>query len=304
VRGKYRGDKTGQPQRKAHMSESRCCFLSMDSLDGYVSDDDLAIGPLGELGWDVLTVSWRNPTVDWNDFDLVVIRTTWDYQHDPTAFLATLERIESSNARLENPLDVVKWNLDKRYLRWLADAGVGIVPTIWDAIYSKVSFDGWLDDLGTDEIIVKPTVSATAEHTYRLTSFEPGLIDVFSDRPFMVQPFVPAIVTEGEYSLFYFSGLYSHTIVKKPKTADFRVQEEHGGLITAVRAEDELLAAAGKVFEMIKPVPLYARVDLVRAASGGFALMELELIEPALYLRMDPLAPARFATAIDSHIKR
>lgn len=276
----------------------------MDSLDGYVSDDELAIGPLAELGWDVRTLSWRDRSIDWNDFDLVVIRTTWDYQRDPGAFLATLKRIQSSNARLENPLDVVKWNLDKRYLRELANAGISIVPTLWDATYSQDSFDRWLGDLSTDEIIVKPTVSATAEHTYRLASFEPGLAEVFSDRPFMVQPFVPAIVTEGEYSLFYFSGRYSHTIVKTPKTADFRVQEEHGGIIMAVRPEDELLAAAGKVFEMIKPVPLYARVDLVRDAGGGFSLMELELIEPALYLRMDPLAPARFAMAIDSHMKR
>lgn len=286
------------------MRTRRCCFLSMDSLDGYVSDDELAIGPLNELGWDVRTISWRDTSVDWNDLDLVIIRTAWDYQRDPAGFVDTLERIHSSNARLENPLDVVKWNLDKRYLRLLAEAGVSIVPTIWDAEYDRDSFDRWLDDLGTDEIIVKPTVSATAEHTYRLRSFEPGLIDVFSGRAFMVQPFVPAIVSEGEYSLFYFSGLYSHTILKTPRAADFRVQEEHGGIITAVRAGDELLAAGGKVFEMIEPVPLYARVDLVRDAAGDYLLMELELIEPALYLRMDPLAPGRFAAAIDTHMKR
>jgi glutathione synthase/RimK-type ligase-like ATP-grasp enzyme len=275
----------------------------MDSLDGYVSDDQLAVGPLAQLGWDVRTISWRDPSVDWNDFDLVVIRTTWDYQHDAAAFLDVLETIESGTARLENPLSVVKWNLDKRYLRELAKAGAPVVPTIWDAAYTRTSFDGWLDDLACDELIVKPTVSATAEHTYRLRSFEPGLTDVFSDRPFMVQPFVPAIVTEGEYSLFYFNGDYSHTILKTPKPADFRVQEEHGGIITAVSPGDELLKAGAGVFEMIAPVPLYARVDLVRDAGGGFLLMELELIEPALYLRMDPLAPARFAMAIDDLMK-
>jgi len=281
------------------MKRRRCCFLSMDSLDGYVSDDELAIGPLGDLGWDVRTVSWRNAAVNWNDFEIVVIRTTWDYQHDPALFLDVLEKIESSSARLENSLDVVKWNLDKRYLRELATKGVRIVPTIWDGVYDRSSFDRWRGQLGTDELIIKPTVSATAEHTYRFRDFEPELTGVFRERPFMVQPFLRSIVDEGEYSLFYLGGGYSHTILKTPKTSDFRVQEEHGGIISAARPSQELLDVGRRIFDMIIPEPLYARVDLVRDAAGSFALMELELIEPALYLRMDAGSPTRFAAAID-----
>ncbi len=271
----------------------------MDSLDGYVSDDELAIGPLGELGWDVATASWRDETVDWNNFEIVVIRTTWDYQREPNAFLDVLQRIESSRARLENSLDVVKWNLDKRYLRELVANGVPIVPTIWDAVYDERSFASWLAELGADELILKPTVSATAEHTYRLRKFDPKLSEVFAKRPFMVQPFLTRIVTEGEYSLFYFAGAYSHTILKAPKEADFRVQEEHGGIITAVEPSVELRNAGRRAFYLIQPSPLYARVDLVRTEADKFAVMELELIEPALYLRMDPDAPGRFALAID-----
>ncbi len=269
----------------------------MDSLDGYVSDDELAIGPLGELGWDVVTVSWRDETVDWNDFEIVVIRTTWDYHREPNAFLDVLQRIESSKARLENPLDVVKWNLDKRYLQELDAKAVPIVPTVWDGVYDDESFGNWLKKLGTDELILKPTVSATAEHTYRLREFDPTLSEVFSERPFMVQPFLPSIVTEGEYSLFYFAGAYSHTILKAPKAADFRVQEEHGGIITAVEPSVELRNAGRRAFDLIQPSPLYARVDLVRTETDGFAVMELELIEPALYLRMDADAHVRFAAA-------
>lgn len=280
----------------------RCCFLSMDDMGHYVADDDLAIAPLKGLGWEVATISWRDTSVDWNDFEIVVIRTPWDYQRSPAEFLEVLEKIDSSSARLENPLDVVKWNLDKRYLLDLESQGLRIVTTIWDGVYDQRSFYRWMADLGCDELIIKPTVSATAEHTYRLTEFDPSLVEIFATRQFMVQPFLENIVAEGEYSLFYFNGEYSHTILKSPKDEDFRVQEEHGGLITAVEPTPELSDAGRKAFEMIKPSPLYARVDLVRDDEDQFALIELELIEPALYLRMDADAPARFADAIDKRM--
>ena len=275
----------------------------MDTLDGYTNDDDLAIGPLNDLGWDVDTVSWRDKTVDWNDFEIVVIRSTWDYQSEPASFLEVLKKIESSDALLENTLDIVNWNLDKRYLRDLSEKGVKVVPTIWDGVYDEVSFGNWLEETGADEIIVKPTISATAQHTYRSRAFDPTLVSVFADCPFLVQPFLKSIVDEGEYSLFYFGGEYSHTILKAPKPKDFRVQEEHGGIITAVEPTSELLNAGRVVFDTISPVPLYARVDLVRDAVGNLAVMELELIEPALYLRMDPDSPRRFAAALDGRMK-
>jgi glutathione synthase/RimK-type ligase-like ATP-grasp enzyme len=278
----------------------RCCFLSMDDLSGYVSDDELAIPRLGELGWQVDTVSWRDKTVDWNDFEAVIIRTPWDYQRDPGAFLDVLATIDASSARLENPIDIVKWNLNKGYLRELEANGTYIVPTIWrekGVVESDVS--EWLERFGTGEVVIKPTVSATAEFTYRLTEFKPQLTEIFAGREYMVQPFMPNIVTEGEYSLFYFSGEYSHTILKAPKPLDFRVQEEHGGIITAVKPSEKIIDTARSVFELISPAPLYARIDLVRDASDNFALMELELIEPALYFRMDEDSPARFARAFD-----
>lgn len=274
----------------------------MDDMGHYVSDDDLAIAPLGDLGWDVSTVSWRDAAVDWDEFEIVVIRTPWDYQRSPNEFLAVLATIHSSSARLENPLDVVKWNLDKRYLLDLESKGLRIVPTIWDGVYDQRRFFRWMADLDCDELIIKPTVSATAEHTYRLTEFDQSLVEVFATRPFMVQPFLENIVTEGEYSLFYFNGEYSHTILKSPKKEDFRVQEEHGGLITAVEPTEDLRDAGRKAFEMITPPPLYARVDLVRDDEDEFVLIEVELIEPALYLRMDADAPARFAAAVDARM--
>ncbi|HSK70093.1 MAG TPA: hypothetical protein VK892_00250, partial [Pyrinomonadaceae bacterium] len=270
----------------------QCCFLSMDSLAGYVSDDELAIAPLRELGWNVETISWRDKTVDWNDFEAVVIRTTWDYQSEPDAFLDVLRQIESSKARLENPLKIVEWNLSKIYLRELENAGINIVPTVWgEEKIDEERFKSWREFFKTGEIIIKPIISATAEFTYLLQDFPPELSEIFAARKYMVQPFMPNIVGEGEFSLFYFGGEYSHAILKTPKPADFRVQEEHGGIIQAVEPDAKLLKAGRKAFDFIKPPPLYARVDFVRDAGDDFALMELELIEPALYFRMDEGAP-------------
>jgi hypothetical protein len=272
----------------------------MDDLGHYVADDELAVPPLRESGWQVDTISWRDKTVDWNDFEIVVIRTPWDYQREPEAFLDVLRTIDASSARLENALDIVEWNLNKTYLRDLGTKGVNIVPTLWKKKgITEAEVREWLAHFETDEVVIKPTVSATAEFTYRLHEFGPELTGIFEDREYMVQPFMPNIVAEGEYSLFYFGGEYSHTILKKPKPADFRVQEEHGGIITAVAPSPDLLEKARAVFDFIKPIPLYARVDFVRDAQDNFALMELELIEPALYFRMDGESPARFAGALD-----
>lgn len=275
---------------------SRICFLSMDDMGSYVADDDLAIEPLRSLGIEVETLSWRQTSVDWSVFDAVIIRTPWDYHRSPREFLTALRQIESVT-RLANSSKIAEWNFDKRYLRELAGRGVAIVPTLWDRSYDSVSFEKWLAELRTDEVIIKPVVSATAMHTYRLAKFDPSLIEVFANTEFMVQTFVPAIVSEGEYSLFYFNGEYSHAIVKSPKRDDFRVQEEHGGVITATEPGTGMLDAAKKTLGQIGETLLYARVDFVRH-DDRFALMELELIEPALYLRMDDDAPSRFAVAI------
>ena len=121
----------------------------------------------------------------------------------------------------------------------------------------------------------------------------------YADTPFMMQPFVPSIVTEGEFSLTFFNGEFSHAILKTPKAHDFRVQEEHGGILQCVHPEPDLQGVGDMVMRALGDMPLYARADFVRAPQGqGFWLMELELIEPSLYFRLDEQAPHRFAHAL------
>lgn len=277
----------------------RVCFLSTDDLDGYTFDDDLAVEPLRSLGWNVDTISWRSTSTNWSDYEAVILRTTWDYQSAPDKFIEVLAAIDRSSARLENPLDIVRWNLSKTYLREMELRACRIVPTLWDQAYDENSFTTWLERLTTNEVIIKPLISATAQHTHRLREYDPSLAAVFESREFMIQSFMPAIVTEGEFSLFYFGGEFSHAINKAPKAADFRVQEEHGGLITAIEPTDQLRKAGSQVLASIGRELLYARVDLVRDSDGEFALMELELIEPALYFRMDERSPVFFAEQFD-----
>ena len=143
--------------------------------------------------------------VDWDDFATVIIRTTWDYQQSPDEFLRALRKIDESKAHLENSLETVEWNLSKEYLCDLESKGVKIVPTIWgEKLPTESDFDSWLDHFQTDEIIIKPIISATAQDTFRLKEFESELSEIFANRRFMIQPFMPKIISEGEFSLFLF----------------------------------------------------------------------------------------------------
>lgn len=281
----------------------KIAFLSIDDLSGYVSDDELAFEPLRNLGHQVEIVPWQKKNVDWKEYAGVIIRTTWDYQNNLKDFLAVLECIESQTL-LANPFEIAKWNSDKIYLKDLEKKGAEIVPTIWvDSEIDNAQIQGWFDKLKSEEIVIKPRVSATAQDTFWLKlgkDYPQNLSKIFENRPSMVQPFMQAIVDEGEYSLFYFNGQYSHTILKTPKKEDFRVQEEHGGIIQGVKPSGDLLKAGERVLNCVSSSLLYARVDFVRTKDNDFALMELELIEPSLYLRNYDNAPYLFAKAIDS----
>lgn len=286
----------------------KVAFLSIANVRDFEYFDHLLFDPLNNLGWEVEEVSWRKEFVNWNNYPAVIVRSTWDYQSDPINFVRVLEEINKSSAHLENNISILKWNMNKRYLFDLEKMGVRIVNTLWRKNILLDDAEKYFDYLNVKEIILKPNISACAENTFRLnkdnfTMELNSLQSVFANRDFMVQPFMKNIIEEGEYSLLFFNGEYSHTNLKKPKENDFRVQAEHGGIFTRVEPEDKLLNCAKDIIRKINPLPLYARVDLVRTEDNEFALMELELIEPSLYLQVDENAPKRFATAFDQRMK-
>jgi glutathione synthase/RimK-type ligase-like ATP-grasp enzyme len=279
----------------------RCVFLTTSELEDFHIYDNLLLEPLASYGWQVDEVSWKENNINWDQFDVVVIRSTWDYQSAPEAFIQCLEKIEASSAHLENSVDLVKWNINKGYLKELQEKQVRIVPTLWKNVFDAEEIEASYDQLNVTEIILKPLISANADFTYRLDyrsfiALRNELEVVFSNRAFMVQPFLDSIINEGEYSLFYFSGGYSHCILKRPASGDFRVQEEHGGRLSSVEPDVEMQKCGDRALAALPECPLYARIDLIRTKKG-LAVMEIELIEPSLYFNMDDKSAQRFADA-------
>jgi len=280
----------------------------MDDTAGFVFDDNLAVAPLQSLGWEVSFVSWTDRTAQWDRYEIVIPRTTWDYHHHLVQFLSVLETIEKSKAFLANSLSLIRWNAHKTYLLDLSQRGIRIVPTVLGHSLNEASLATLRKQLSTENIIVKPLVGANADFTFPLRPNGPQAVHdeafaSFGKRGFLAQRFMDNVVNEGEFSLFYFNGKYSHAILKTPKRGDFRVQEEHGGVITAFKPGKALHQAGQKALDTLTEVPLYARADFVLDDEGEFCLMEIELIEPALYFRMDPNSPTRFAEAVDQWMR-
>ena len=281
----------------------RVALLTLEDRKDYVIDDELAITELRHRGFDAQEIPWSRSDVDWSAFDLVIVRTTWDYHLRADEFLDALARIEASGATLENPRELIVWNLDKRYLRDLAARGVPIVPCAWSDDAAPRDFASLFATLDSTEIVVKPVVSANAADTFRLhaplkAEQRDQLTRTFSERAWFAQPFVQSVVDEGEISVFYFDGTLSHAIIKRPKHGDFRVQEEHGGVIAALPLTTDVRYAADRVIRAVSPAPFQARVDLVRLHDRTLAVMELEMIEPSLYFRTDATAAGNFVDAV------
>ena len=250
-------------------------------------------------GWEVFEVPWNARGQNWSEFQAVVIRSTWDYQNAPQKFLSTLQTIESSTS-LFNSSAICEWNLAKSvYLPELEGQGIRTVPTHW-------SMDGLSEPLiarcfrqyQTEQLVVKPTISASAYDTFvlRTGDRESNLFacKTLASRPVMLQPFQYSVQEHGEYSLFYFGHRFSHAILKQPANGDFRVQEEYGGRIIAIDPPTEVVALANQVSACLPENLLYSRIDILPLNDGQPAVMEVELIEPSLYLEHSPSAPHQF----------
>ena len=283
---------------------SRIAFLTMDSLDGFVSYDALVSDCLALRGLAVDDVSWRNSRANWDDYEMVIIRSPWDYQHSVDEFMAVLENIDASSAVLWNSLEVVRWNVRKTYLQKLHDQGIAIVPTQFIESPTESQIRGMFDVFGSDQIVIKPVIGANANDTFWLRPNSSAdllkqIETLYQGRLALLQPFIQSVVEYGETSHIFFDGQHSHSVLKTPKAGDFRVQEEHGSRIQLIQPDLALIQCAKRALEPVPRQTLYGRVDLVELSNGQQAVMELELIEPSLYLTYDPDSAARFADDVD-----
>ncbi|WP_341716761.1 hypothetical protein QQG74_22655 [Micromonospora sp. FIMYZ51] len=302
------------PQHLPARETPRVALVTCADFADLEADDRLVCAPLAARGIPVTPAVWDDPTVDWAGYDLVVLRSAWDYAPRRDEFLAWAERVP----RLVNPADVVRWNTDKRYLDELSAAGVPTVPTEW-----VTPGRSWRPGGGHGEYVIKPTVSAGAADTGRYDLADPEhrtLAEAHvrrlteAGRTAMIQPYLRAVDTVGETALLFLAGpgglRFSHAIRKDALLTgpDLGL----GGLyrpetISSRTATEEQLAVAEKALAAVPGAAerlLYARVDLLPGDNGAPVLVELELTEPSLFLGHADGAPDRLADAIATHLHR
>jgi glutathione synthase/RimK-type ligase-like ATP-grasp enzyme len=285
------------------MTAPQIALATCAALPDLDPDDRLLADALRALGVEVAAPVWDDAAVEWGAFDLVLVRSPWDYHLKRDAFLAWTRSV-AAVTELRNPAHVVAWNTDKTYLRSLAERGVPTVPTEWvargtaaPALATLLAARGW----ERGEAVVKPTVGLGSSGLLRIPAGDPDgagarhLAELVADGDAMVQPFLPSLQEEGELSLLFCAGELSHAVRKRPVPGEFRVQPEFGATATAeqpsaaqVDVARRALACAGETLD-------YARVDLVADGDGAPLVMELELVEPTLYLEGAPGAAERFA---------
>lgn len=230
------------------------------------------------------------------DFPLVLPLLVWGYHLDHARWLRACQAWQDAGVPMANPAAVLASNSDKRYLRALHERGIAIPPTTWTGRVTAQQLEAAFDATGTEQLIVKPTVSGGAWKTQRVRRGD--VPDGAPDGDAMIQPYLPTIETEGETSLLFFGGRLSHVVNKRPAAGDFRIQVQHGGLYTLLPTPPTgALALAEQTLAAIDAPLLYARIDVVPDADGRWLLMEAELIEPDFYLDHDPAAGAGFAQA-------
>jgi glutathione synthase/RimK-type ligase-like ATP-grasp enzyme len=245
-------------------------------------------------GAEVLARSWSAPDA-LEGVDAASPLMVWAYHLDTPLWLERLDAWEAASVPFANRVEVLRWNTDKAYLAQLAGAGAPVVPTLAvEAVTPQVLAQA-ADRFGPS-LVAKPRISAGAHRTARI---EGGVAaGELPDGPSLIQPFLPAVAEEGELSMIFFGGEFSHAVTKVARPGDFRVQPQYGSTLTRVAAPDEAFVAAHRVLEAAPANLAYARVDLIRVEDGSLALMELELIEPDLYLRHAPDRREAFAKAM------
>ena len=287
-------------------STCRLAIATSVMSPGIHRDDAMFVARLNASGFRCEPAVWNDEGVDWRAFDAVLIRSTWDYVQHYAEYLRWLELLERMAIPVLNPIELMRWNSNKRYLLELERLGVTIIPT---QVIAAPELAAYLRTRAGEDLVIKPTISATSWLTVRgvagSADFDAAVAALPAHIDFLVQPFLPEIVSEGEWSLLFFGGEYSHCVLKRPAGGDYRVQDDFGGTSHAVAPTPEILDSARLALNAVEQLghgdACYARVDGVRR-DGRFLVMEIEMIEPSLYFEGDAAAAERFAKVIATRI--
>jgi glutathione synthase/RimK-type ligase-like ATP-grasp enzyme len=287
---------------------ARIAFVTYRQAPRITPDDALLFKPLADLGLTLMAAAWDDPTIRWTDFQAVILRSAWDYYLHWPEFMAWVGQLEAQNVNLWNPPSLVRWNSQKTYLLALQQMGVPIIPSLFDDPDSPLDLAQALQEREWQQIIVKPVVGAAAHQVVKLDLTQlDRLAKLREEGPLVIQPFMPQVVEDGEWSLIFFRQwtgqiTFSHAVLKRPAPGDIRVQARYGGTHRLTQPSQWLLDKAWQIVESLRDEWLYVRLDGVWV-QNELLVMEMELIEPLLFFQLYPPSAQDFASAIYSTLR-
>ena len=282
-------------------------YYKPDNVTPYIQnillEQDLLKSAFEAQGLKVDITYWDNPSYEWQQTKSVLFRTVWDYFERFDEFWEWLEQVKTKT-RLINSYELIKWNIDKHYLRDLKNNDIQVVPTYFADRGNNISLQEIANLNDWKHIVIKPAISASAFNTYKITNDEIEQKEqlfrkLLQTHDMLVQPFFPTISELGEASLMVFGGKFTHAILKKAKAGDFRVQDDFGGTVHDYNPTQEEIKFAEKVFQSCTSLPIYGRVDIVWDSNKHIYLSELEIIEPELWIRNRPESANKIAEAVN-----
>ena len=282
-------------------------YYKPDNVTPYIQnillEQELLKSAFEAQGLKVDITYWDNPSYEWQQTKSVLFRTVWDYFERFDEFWDWLEQVKNKT-RLINSYELIKWNIDKHYLRDLKNNGIQVVPTYFADRGNNISLQEIANLNDWKHIVIKPAISASAFNTYKITNDEIEqkeqlFHELLQTHDMLVQPFFPTISELGEASLMVFGGKFTHAILKKAKAGDFRVQDDFGGTVHDYNPTQEEIKFAEKVFQSCISLPIYGRVDIVWDSNKHIYLSELEIIEPELWIRNRPESANKIAEAVN-----
>jgi hypothetical protein len=276
-------------------------------IQNILFEEQLLKSALEKQGLTVEITYWNNPSYDWSKTKSVIFRTIWDYFEKFEEFFKWLDEIKHQT-QLINSYELVKWNIDKHYLKDLNENGINIVPTYFTKQHKQESLLDISNEMEWEDLVIKPAISAAAFQTFKILNDqinekEELFQQLIKNKDMLVQPFFETISEFGEASLMIFDGKFSHAILKKAKKGDFRVQDDFGGTVHDYLPSTEEVKFALEVIKACKTTPLYGRVDIVWDQEKNIYLSELEIIEPELWIRNYPKSAERIAKAVSNKLK-
>ena len=282
-------------------------YYKPDNITPYIQnillEQELLKSAFEAQGLKVDITYWDNPSYEWQQTKSVLFRTVWDYFERFDEFWDWLEQVKTKT-RLINSYELIKWNIDKHYLRDLKNNDIQVVPTYFADKGNNISLQEIANLNDWKHIVIKPAISASAFNTYKITNDEIEqkeqlFHELLQTHDMLVQPFFPTISELGEASLMVFGGKFTHAILKKTKAGDFRVQDDFGGTVHDYNPTQEEIKFAEKVFQSCTSLPIYGRVDIVWDSNKHIYLSELEIIEPELWIRNRPESANKIAEAVN-----